>query len=415
MKVLVLNSGSSSIKYQLFHAADWRVLAAGAVNRIGEPRGEFSGRWRDAAGEEQGFTLDQTIANHREGLGHIVARLRETQVLAGEGDLTAIGHRVVHGGEAFHRPTRIDDEVMAVIRGMSPLAPLHNPANLAGIEVALNLFPGVPQVAVFDTAFHQTMPPAAYRYALPEELYKAHRVRRYGFHGTSHAYVSRRAAALLGKAPRECNLITLHLGNGASATAVRGGESIDTSMGLTPLEGLVMGTRCGDLDPAIHFYLANNLGMDIQALDDLFNRRSGLLGLCGVNDMREIHRRIGQGDSAAALALEVFCHRLRKYLGAYWVELGRLDALVFTGGIGENDAEVRARTCAGLEGMGILLDEAANQARGQGERRVSRAESPVAVLVIPTNEELEIARQTLEAIERIDSRSGMFPASSTVS
>lgn len=415
MKVLVLNSGSSSIKYQLFHAADWRVLAAGAVNRIGEPRGEFSGRWRDAAGEEQGFTLDQTIANHREGLGHIVARLRETQVLAGEGDLTAIGHRVVHGGEAFHRPTRIDDEVMAVIRGMSPLAPLHNPANLAGIEVALNLFPGVPQVAVFDTAFHQTMPPAAYRYALPEELYKAHRVRRYGFHGTSHAYVSRRAAALLGKAPQECNLITLHLGNGASATAVRGGESIDTSMGLTPLEGLVMGTRCGDLDPAIHFYLANNLGMDIQALDDLFNRRSGLLGLCGVNDMREIHRRIGQGDSAAALALEVFCHRLRKYLGAYWVELGRLDALVFTGGIGENDAEVRARTCAGLEGMGILLDEAANQARGQGERRVSRAESPVAVLVIPTNEELEIARQTLEAIERIDSRSGMFPASSTVS
>ena len=271
-------------------------------------------------------------------------------------------------------------QVIAVIRDMIPLAPLHNPANLEGIEVAIRLFPGVPQVAVFDTAFHQTMPPAAYRYALPENLYRQHRVRRYGFHGSSHAYVSRRAAALLGKAPRDCNCITLHLGNGASAAAVRGGESIDTSMGLTPLEGLVMGTRCGDLDPAIHFYLAKNLGMDNQALDDLLNRRSGLLGLCGVNDMREIHRRIAQGDPTASLALEVFCHRLRKYLGAYWIELGRLDALVFTGGIGENDAVVRTRTCAGLGGMGILLDEEANQGRVNSERRVSRSESPVAVL-----------------------------------
>ena len=398
MKVLVLNSGSSSIKYQLFQTDDWRVLAAGAVNRIGEAQGQLKGRWRDHQGQERDFELALTIASHREGLELILARLHSAGVLAGEGDLTAVGHRVVHGGEAFHRPTLIDAPVMAVIRGMIPLAPLHNPANLAGIEVALHLFPGVPQVAVFDTAFHQTMPPAAYRYALPEDLYKAHRVRRYGFHGTTHAYVSRRAAALLGTDPRDCNLITLHLGNGASATAVRGGESIDTSMGLTPLEGLVMGTRCGDLDPAIHFYLAKNLGMDIQGLDDLLNRHSGLLGLCGVNDMREIHHRIGQGDPAATLALDVFCHRLRKYLGAYWVELGRLDALVFTGGIGENDAEVRARTCAGLEGMGIRLDEEANLGRENVERRVSAAGSPVAVLVIPTNEELEIARQTLEAV-----------------
>jgi acetate kinase len=253
-------------------------------------------------------------------------------------------------------------------------------------------------VAVFDTAFHQTMAPAAYRYAIPENLYREQRVRRYGFHGTSHAYVSRRAAALLGRDPADCNLITLHLGNGASAAAVRGGRSIDTSMGLTPLEGLVMGTRCGDLDPAIPFYLARNLGMDIAVLDDLLNRRSGLLGLCGANDMREIHRRIGQGDPAAALALDVFCHRLRKYLGAYWVELGRLDALVFTGGIGENDAEVRTRTCAGLEGMGIWLDAAANQVCAQVDRPISEAGSPVAVLVIPTKEELEIARQALEAV-----------------
>ncbi len=346
----------------------------------------------------QGFTVHLPIPDHREGLEHIAARLRESGVLGDISELGAVGHRVVHGGEAFQRPTRVDEGVVAAIRGMIPLAPLHNPANLEGIQVALRLFPGVPQVAVFDTAFHQTMAPAAYRYAIPENLYREQRVRRYGFHGTSHAYVSRRAAALLGRDPADCNLITLHLGNGASAAAVRGGRSIDTSMGLTPLEGLVMGTRCGDLDPAIPFYLARNLGMDIAVLDDLLNRRSGLLGLCGANDMREIHRRIGQGDPAAALALDVFCHRLRKYLGAYWVELGRLDALVFTGGIGENDAEVRSRTCAGLEGMGIRLDAAANQVCAQVERNISEAGSPVVVLVIPTKEELEIARQALEAV-----------------
>ncbi len=398
MKVLVLNSGSSSIKFQLFRSDDWRVLASGAVARIGEALGEFKGQWRDDLDRVQGFTVHLPIPDHREGLEHIAARLRESGVLGDMSELGAVGHRVVHGGEAFQRPTRVDEGVVAAIRGMIPLAPLHNPANLEGIQVALRLFPGVPQVAVFDTAFHQTMAPAAYRYAIPENLYREQRVRRYGFHGTSHAYVSRRAAALLGRDPADCNLITLHLGNGASAAAVRGGRSIDTSMGLTPLEGLVMGTRCGDLDPAIPFYLARNLGMDIAVLDDLLNRRSGLLGLCGANDMREIHRRIGQGDPAAALALDVFCHRLRKYLGAYWVELGRLDALVFTGGIGENDAEVRTRTCAGLEGMGIWLDAAANQVCAQVERYISEAGSPVAVLVIPTKEELEIARQALEAV-----------------
>ncbi len=398
MKVLVLNSGSSSIKFQLFRSDDWRVLASGAVARIGEALGEFKGQWRDDLDQVQGFTVHLPIPDHREGLEHIAARLRESGVLGDISELGAVGHRVVHGGEAFQRPTRVDEGVVAAIRGMIPLAPLHNPANLEGIQVALRLFPGVPQVAVFDTAFHQTMAPAAYRYAIPENLYREQRVRRYGFHGTSHAYVSRRAAALLGRDPADCNLITLHLGNGASAAAVRGGRSIDTSMGLTPLEGLVMGTRCGDLDPAIPFYLARNLGMDIAVLDDLLNRRSGLLGLCGANDMREIHRRIGQGDPAAALALDVFCHRLRKYLGAYWVELGRLDALVFTGGIGENDAEVRSRTCAGLEGMGIWLDAAANQVCAQVERPISEAGSPVAVLVIPTKEELEIARQALEAV-----------------
>jgi acetate kinase len=397
-KVLVLNSGSSSIKYQLFLADGWRVLASGSVTRIGEAQSELKGRWVGLDGETDSCHLTLPVADHREGLERIVARLRESAVLADVAELGAVGHRVVHGGEVFQRPTRIDDRVVEVIREMIPLAPLHNPANLAGIEVARALFPAVAQVAVFDTAFHQTMPAEAYRYALPEDLYREHRVRRYGFHGTSHHYVAKRAAAFLDKPLADCNLITLHLGNGASATAIRAGCSVDTSMGLTPLEGLVMGTRCGDIDPAIHFYLAEHLGLDNAALDDLFNRRSGLLGLCGVNDMREIQQRVLAGDAPAELAVGVFCHRLRKYLGAYYAELGRVDALVFTGGIGENDAEIRARTCAGLEGLGIALDAAVNRAPGSGERAVSGANSRVAVLVIPTNEELEIARQALAAV-----------------
>jgi acetate kinase len=309
-----------------------------------------------------------------------------------------VGHRVVHGGENFHRPTVVDDQVIAAIRDTIPLAPLHNPANLGGIEIARRLFPGVPQVAVFDTAYHQTMPATSYRYALPEHLYKEHRVRRYGFHGTSHHYVAKRAASLLGTPATACNLITLHLGNGASATAIREGRSVDTSMGMTPLEGLVMGTRCGDIDPAIHFYLCENVGLDNDALEDLLNRKSGLLGICGVNDMREIHRLAAGGDERAQLAVGIFCHRLKKYLGAYYAELGRVDAVVFTGGIGENDAEIRARTCAGLESLGICLDPDANGAPERGERAISTPESRVKVLVIPTNEELEIARQSFEAV-----------------
>jgi acetate kinase len=399
-KVLVLNAGSSSIKYRLFRTKGWRVLAKGSVSRIGEGTGTLEGTWTDPDGQPGSCRLSVPVATHREGLERVLERLRGSGVLAGAAELAAVGHRVVHGGEAFREPALVDDAVVAAIRGTVPLAPLHNPANLAGIEVARGLFPGTPQVAVFDTAFHQTMPPAAYRYALPEGLYREHRVRRYGFHGTSHAYVSRRAAELLGRAPGDCNLVTLHLGNGASAAAVRGGRSVDTSMGLTPLEGLVMGTRCGDLDPAVHFYLAANLGLDNAALEDLLNRRSGLLGLCGANDMREVHRRADAGDARAQLALDVFCHRLRKYLGAYYAELGRVDAVVFTGGIGENDAEVRGRTCAGLEALGIRLDERANAAATPPERFVSAADSPVALLVIPTDEELEIARQSLAAVRR---------------
>lgn len=395
MKVLVLNSGSSSIKYQLFRAEGWEVMASGSVSRIGEDQSELEGSWVTAEGGSESCRLSIPIATHTEGLERIVARLRESGVLADVAELAVVGHRVVHGGEAFHRPTLVDDEVTGVIREMIPLAPLHNPANLAGIEVARRLFPDTPQVAVFDTAFHQTMPPVSYRYAVPEYLYREHKVRRYGFHGTSHAYVSQRAAEMLRRTPTECNLVTLHLGNGASAAAVRGGQCVDTSMGLTPLEGLVMGTRCGDIDPAIHFYLADNLGLGNAELDDLLNRKSGLAGLCGINDMRGVHRLAEEGDERAELAIAVFCHRLKKYLGAYYAELGRLDAVVFTGGIGENDAQVRARTCSDLEALGIRLDGAANAAPGPAERVISAAQSRVKVLVIPTNEELEIARQAL--------------------
>jgi acetate kinase len=398
MKILVLNSGSSSIKYQLFRSDDWEAVAAGAVTRIGEAQSDLVGRWMRADGGSESCRQTLPIGNHQAGLERIVARLRDSEVLTDASELSAVGHRVAHGGEAFHAPTLVDDSVVEAIGDMVPLAPLHNPANLAGIDVARRLFPSVPQVAVFDTAFHQTMPRTSYRYAIPEYLYREHRVRRYGFHGTSHHYVAKRAAALLGKSLSDCNLITLHLGNGASAAAIRKGESLDTSMGLTPLEGLVMGTRCGDIDPAIHFYLGRRLGLDPDALDDLLNRKSGLLGLCGVNDMREIHRRAEGGDEQAELTIGIFCHRLRKYLGAYYAELGRVDALVFTGGIGENDSDVRSRTCEGLENLGIQLDATANLAPDREERDVSNSASPVKVLVIPTNEELEIALQAFQTV-----------------
>jgi acetate kinase len=399
MKILVLNSGSSSIKFQLFASDGWLPLASGAVSRIGEAQGEIRAKWLDEQGLEQSRGDCLPIPNHQEGIDRIIAGLRASGVLADLSELAAIGHRVVHGGERFHSPTVVDDAVAGAIRDMIPLAPLHNPANLDGIEVARRLFPQVPSVAVFDTAFHQTMPRAAYRYAIPEYLYREHRVRRYGFHGTSHHYVAGRAAVLLGKPLHQCNLITLHLGNGASATAIRGGKSVDTSMGMTPLEGLVMGTRCGDIDPAILFYLCKNLGLDNETLEDLLNRQSGLLGLCGVNDMREIQRLAEEGDDRAELAIGITAHRLKKYIGAYYAELGRVDAIVFTGGIGENDADMRCRACEDLEVLGIKLDDGANLAPNRGERRISTPDSPVQVLVIPTNEELAIAQQALAAIQ----------------
>jgi len=315
MKILVLNAGSSSLKYKLFEGDPLDPVMAGVVESI------RPGGYRDAI-------LEMEAALGAQGLASLA-------------NVDAIGHRVVHGGERFVESTRIEDAVVDAIEALIPLAPLHNPANLEGIRMARAHAPDVPQVAVFDTAFHQSMPPQAYRYALPRDLYTEAGVRRYGFHGTSHAYVARSAAEVLGRDPAQTNLITLHLGNGASVCAIRGGVSVDTSMGMTPLEGLVMGTRSGDLDPAILFYLARERGYTLDALDRLLNRESGLYGLCGESDMRRIHARIAEGDADAALALEIFVYRIRKYIGAYVAVLGRVDGLIFTGGIGENDAVVR--------------------------------------------------------------------------
>jgi acetate kinase len=313
--------------------------------------------------------------------------------------IAAVGHRVVQGGSRFVQPTRITDTVIAAIEELSPLAPLHNPPNLLGIHAARETFPDLPQVAVFDTAFHRTLPPEAYTYAMDANLAAEHRIRRYGFHGTSHKYVSERAAELLGSPLDDVNTIVLHIGNGVSACAVRGGESIDTSMGMTPLEGLVMGTRSGDIDPGILFHLHRQAGMTVAQLDDLLNRRSGLLGLAGNSDMRDVLASAQRGEPRAELAVAVYCHRIRQYVGAYYAQLGRLDAIAFTAGVGENAAEIRARSLAGLEPMGIRVDPQRNADPGDGAARISTDDSAVAVLVIPTNEELEIARQTAAAVD----------------
>ena len=389
--VLVVNAGSSSLKYQVLDAATGETAATGLVDQIGG-----AGRLRHTT---RGHTheVDVACADHRQALEAARAALREHGPDLEADPPFAVGHRVVHGGPRFTEPVVVDDDVVAAIRELVPLAPLHNPANLEGILSARESFPDVPQVAVFDTAFHQTLPAPAYTYAVPGEWRQRHQVRRYGFHGTSHRFVSRRTAELLGRSPEECNVIVLHLGNGASACAVEGGRSIDTSMGLSPLEGLVMGTRSGDVDPALGAYLARVTDLDPTAYDKALNKASGLLGLAGVSDLRELERRRGAGDTDAALAFDVMVYRLRKYLGAYAVALGRVDAIAFTGGIGENSVAVRAAVLSGLAALGVVLDEAAN-AHGAPERLVTSADSRIPAYVVPTNEELEIARACLAVL-----------------
>lgn len=399
MKVLVINSGSSSIKYQLFDMVERVVLVAGILEEIGRTESRLRHRKRDKNGEFSEHIHAEHVANHHDGFRVIMDCFSDPDEGWDLSGLFGIGHRVVHGGEAFREPTLIDDGVISSIGAMIPLAPLHNPANLTGIEVARKHFPEVPQIAVFDTAFHQTMPAHAFHYALPYTFYERHQVRRYGFHGTSHRYVAKQAAAHLKKPLEKLNLITLHLGNGASATAIKGGESIDTSMGMTPLEGLIMGTRCGDLDPAIQGYLARVTAKTCDEIGSILENESGLRGICGVSDMREVVRMADSGDPRAVLALEMFCYRIKKYIGAYFTVLGEVDALVFTGGIGENSPAVRGHCCEGLASLGIAVDAERNQAPGEATSEIHSGRSRVKVLVIPTNEELEIAIQTVECIQ----------------
>ena len=401
MRILVLNSGSSSIKFRLFDLHAGRTEASGLVERIGEAAGRARIRLRggnppgDAEREEV-----LAIADHAAGFRWVQENMTAAG-LGAAGVLDGIGHRVVHGGEAFRDPALIDDRVLASIRDHIPLAPLHNPANLTGIEAARAAFPDTPQVAVFDTAFHQTMPPHAYRYALPTDLYRDFGVRRYGFHGTSHRYVTHRVARHLDVSPERLNLIVLHLGNGASASAILGGRSVDTSMGLTPLEGLMMGTRSGDIDPALHAYLARNAGLDIDAIDAMLNRASGLKGICGSGDMREVEARADAADETAALALEMYCYRIRKYLGAYAAVLGRVDAIAFTAGIGENSPTVRAKATQGLAPLGLEIDVTRNRAPSGDPAEIQATSSRVKVLIVATNEELQIAEETAACLQTV--------------
>ncbi len=391
-RVLVLNSGSSSVKYQLLDMRDGSRLAAGLVERIGEETSRLVHTPLATGGDKR--EREARIADHEEALKAVADELSADGLGLDSPELAAIGHRVVHGGLKFTEPTVIDDAVLKEIERLVPVAPLHNPANITGIRTAQALRPDLPQVAVFDTAFHTTMPEHAARYAIDVETADAHRIRRYGFHGTSHAYVSRKTAELLGKAPEDVNVIVLHLGNGASASAVAGGRCVDTSMGLTPLEGLVMGTRSGDIDPAVVFHLKRVAGMDADEIDVLLNKKSGLIGLCGDNDMREIRRRIDEGDQRAALAFDIYIHRLKKYIGAYSAVLGRVDAVAFTAGVGENAAPVREAAVKGLEELGLAVDADLNSVRSDEARLISPEYARVAVAVVPTDEELEIANQT---------------------
>ena len=399
MKTLVLNAGSSSIKYSLYEMDDLSVLISGLIERIGETDSVHKYRLIDADGSMQEKTDSQTIDNHRLGLTAIINIMNNSGALKSISELSGIGHRVVHGGEMFHQPTLINETVLEGIRKMIPLAPLHNPANLAGIEITLQHAADIPQVAVFDTAFHQSIPAYAFHYALPRELYEQQQVRRYGFHGTSHHYVAKQAAKYLNKPLSSLNLIVLHLGNGASVTAIQQGQSVDTSMGMTPLEGLVMGTRSGDIDPAIPYYLSQNKAMSAKEIDTMLNKHSGLKGLCGENDMRAVHHKADAGDEDAQLALDIYCYRIKKYIGAYVAILGRVDAIVFTGGIGENDAYVREKSCAGLEILGIAINPEKNRQKNTRAVDISKDDQAVSVLVIPTNEELEIAMQTMACIQ----------------
>lgn len=393
MKILVLNCGSSSIKFQVFETINESVLASGSISKIGTKQAVIK---YEPTGKEKITRVDE-LYDHQMTIEKVIAILtdREIGVVQDSKEIGAVGHRVVHGGEKFSGSVLITPEVLEQISDCIELAPLHNPHNLRGIEVTMHIMPGTPQVAVFDTAFHQSIPEKAYLYAIPYILYKRHAVRRYGFHGTSHLYVSQRCAELMGKKPSEVKVITAHLGNGCSITAVDKGHSVDTSMGFTPLEGLVMGTRCGDMDPAVVTYLISKEELGLGEVNTLMNKHSGLMGLSGQsNDMGELLSLQAEGNVGAKRAIDVFCYRMKKYIGAYAAAMGGLDAVAFTAGIGENSSEIRAGSCEGLEFMGLEIDPKKNKKASGKEMCISTDKSKVQVWVVPTAEELIIARDT---------------------
>jgi len=391
MKVLVVNCGSSSLKYQLFNMQDESVLAKGLIERIG-----IDGVLTHQPADQDKVVIETSIPDHKVAIKLVVDALLDANhgVVKSMDEISSVGHRVVHGAEKFAKSVKIDDKVMKALEECSELAPLHNPANILGIQACEALMPGVPQVAVFDTAFHQTMPKFAYLYALPYEYYEKYGVRRYGFHGTSHKYVAQRAADMLGKDLKDVKIVTCHLGNGASVAAVNNGEVLDTSMGLTPLEGLVMGTRSGDMDPAIVKFIVEKEGISVKEMDNILNKKSGVLGVSGVSsDFRDIEGAANDGNERAQAALDMFAHRVRKYIGGYAAAMGGVDAVVFTAGLGENSISMRAEICKTLEFLGIKIDPAKNDVRGK-ETVISTDDSTVKALLVPTNEELMIARDT---------------------
>jgi len=398
MKVLVINCGSSSLKYQVIDMENENVLAKGLVERIGIPGSVLK---HEATGKEK-VTIEDEMQDHKIALEHVIKAILDPAhgAIKDISEITAVGHRVVHGGEKFSASVKIDEDVKKAVEECIELAPLHNPPNLIGINACEEILPGVPMVGVFDTAFHQTMPKSSYLYGLPYEYYEKYKMRKYGFHGTSHKYVSQRTAELLGKNPEDINIITCHLGNGASVTAIEKGKSVDTSMGLTPLQGLIMGTRCGDIDPAIVTFLMEKENLSISQINDVMNKKSGVLGISGVSsDFRDIEQAAADNNERAKVALETYYKTVKKYIGSYMAEMGSLDAIIFTAGLGENSSEARAEICKDMQALGIEVDSEKNNVRGK-EQIISSDASKIKVLVIPTNEELMIARETLEVLNK---------------
>ena len=398
MKVLVLNCGSSSLKYQLIDMSNEEVLCIGLVERIGI---EGSILKQEKDGVEGKLVVEQPMKNHQDAIKLVLEGVVDPKFggVKEISEVEAVGHRIVHGGEKFATSVKIDDEVMKALQECVELAPLHNPANIMGIEACEAILPGVPMVGVFDTAFHQTMPKKSYLYGLPHELYTKYGIRRYGFHGTSHKYVSQRAAEMLGKNVEDLKIITCHLGNGASIAAVDGGKCVDTSMGFTPLEGLIMGTRCGDIDAAILPFLMEKEGLDSKGLSDLMNKKSGVYGMTGISsDFRDIEGAAEKGDEKAQVALDAYVQRVQKYIGAYAAEMNGVDAVVFTAGVGENGIDIREAIASNMEFIGMSLDKEANKVRGK-ERVISTEDSKVKILLVPTNEELMIARDTVALVK----------------